>query len=140
MRKTLQRLAVVLATVAGLTIAVTGVADANVPAIFVGASPNHAGDCIGVILDQDGHYNHMDSNGNGYDARLCAPGDTRSAFGWSHAGGYYIGGPNLCVEEDAFVNGAWQLLREICTTTRPTTFTRFIDSTNFYRLINRGST
>lgn len=138
MLKRIMRSLVVLGTAGTLALALGGVASADVPAIFVGSSPiGSVGDCIGVILDQDGHYNRMDASGNGYDALLCAPSDTRSAFGWGHAGGYYInsGGNQICVREDGFIGGAWKTLRTICTIQGQVGSTmRFLDSTSLYRL------
>jgi len=132
MRKHLIRLAVVLGASVSLALATVGIADANVPALFVGASPNGHGDCVGVILDQDGHYNVMDTPTAGYDAVLCAPGNTQSNFGWGHAGGEFIGAGHT-VEEDAFVNGVWQFQRNVCACSGHS-ITRFISSTLLYRV------
>ena len=133
MRKRLIRLLTVLGATGALSLALVGVANANVPAIYVGSSPiGSSGDCIGVILDQDGHYNVMDSSGNGYDARLCAPGDTRTTFGWGHAGGYFMY-QNQCTREDYWTGSAWSTLRQVCTGNY--TLTRFLDSASLYRLV-----
>ena len=123
----LRRSAVILATVAGLTLATAGVSDAAVSNLLIG---NYQGSsraqCVGVILDVDGVYNHIVAGvvGGpviGYDAVVCSPGgagltNVRDALGWNHVGGYYAG-PGACENEytwDGVSTHATVFQREFC--------------------------
>jgi len=101
MRNHLARIVVVLATVAGFTLAIGGVANAaGVPFIFIGNSTAGGVEhqiTADVILDADGHYNVSTGGGTGYDARLVSGNDTRD-LGWGHAAGYDIP-PGQCFDE-----------------------------------------
>jgi hypothetical protein len=129
---------VVLSTLLSLVF-LGGVALANIPDLDIGqdirtqppANANRT-QCVGVILDQDGVYNHMDSFGNGYDALLCTPQSARIDLGWGHTGGYYMG-PGRCEQEEAWDGVNFNFVRTVCAPSNRS-LTRFMSSNSIYRI------
>jgi hypothetical protein len=121
---------VAVGTVITAELALAAPASANVPQLIAGPGPGGASNCIGVVLDFDGVYNHP-ATGGGWDAVLCNPQGT-SSFGWTHAGGYYIPA-NTCFDE--FDTSTGNLIRHI---PKHTPYTRQLSSAITYT-INRVS-